>query len=81
MKKIQPGGTKNPNRRNSNEHHVRIRPEILTKPDRTVGYQKGAKGEGITHQKIPHHQFAVLHVEGALTTAPPFGLMYCRCLC
>src|SRR5690348_6133770 len=54
------------------EHYVRIRPEVLAETDTAVRDQEGPESESITHQEIPHHQFAILQVEGTFTSAPPF---------
>ena len=58
------------NKRKRSEHEVGIGPAIGRKTDGTVGDQKSAESKSVTHQEIPHHQFAVLHVEGTLTPLP-----------
>src|SRR6185312_13146213 len=51
---------------------VGVGPAVRGKPVGAIRDQKCTEREGVAHQEIPHHQLPVLHVEGALSTTPPF---------
>src|SRR5678816_2361832 len=61
------------------EYYVRIGPEILTKADASIRYKESAECKGITHQEVPHHQFAIFQVKWAFASTPPFWLLRCSC--
>src|SRR5689334_2128779 len=62
------------------EYLVRIRPAITGEACCSIGDQECAESESITHQKIPHHQLAIFHVEWTSSATPPFCIRwYCLC--
>src|SRR5689334_23146877 len=61
------------------EYKTWARPVILAKTYCTIRDQECTESKGVTHQKIPHHQFAIFNIERAFAPAPPFRLMLTNC--
>src|SRR5436190_16980760 len=59
------------------EHDIRIGPKVLRKANGAVRNEECSESESITHQEVPHHQFAIFYIERTSAPVPPFGLLRC----
>jgi hypothetical protein len=59
---------------------VGVCPVIHAETNGTITDQKGTEGESVTHEEVPHHDFAITDIKGTLSTTPPFCTGRNRCI-